>query len=250
MKRVFDVVISSVILLLTSPVLIGAMLLVWLQDYCSPFYVANRVGENGREFKMIKIRSMVKGADKSGVDSTSASDMRITKVGHFIRKCKIDELSQLLNVLRGDMSLVGPRPNVKRETDLYTEEERELLKLKPGITDIASIVFADEGEILRDSKDPDLDYNQRIRPWKSRLGLLYIRNQTLWLDCKLIFMTALTIVDRQRALSAVAVLVEALGADRQLTQIASRSVALIPFAPPGSREIVTSRKVDSTRVAV
>ena len=119
---------------------------------------------------MYKLRTMIINADSTGVDSTSSNDNRITSVGKFIRKFKIDEISQLINVLLGDMSLVGPRPNVLREILMYTDLEKELLTVKPGITDFASIVFSDEGEILSDSDDPDIDYNQLIRPGKGYLG--------------------------------------------------------------------------------
>ena len=148
------------------------MYLVYRQDKESPFYMAPRVGRNNTIFKMAKLRSMVSNADKSGVDSTSANDSRITPIGHKIRKYKLDELTQLWNVFIGDMSLVGPRPNVQRDVDLYTKDEKNLLNVRPGITDFSSIVFSDEGDILKDKKDPDLSYNQLIRPWKSRLGLI------------------------------------------------------------------------------
>ena len=147
MKRMFDILVSSVGLIIVSPLLIPVCILIWLQDYHSPFYVAPRVGRFGKVFKMIKLRSMIINADKSGVDSTAANDKRITKLGQFVRRYKLDELPQLINVLKGDMSLVGPRPNVKRDTDLYTDVEKGLLLAQPGITDMASIVFADEGEI-------------------------------------------------------------------------------------------------------
>ena len=147
MKRLIDVFGSAFGLILLSPVLLVAIVAIWLQDYCSPFYIAPRVGRNGKIFQMVKLRSMVKDADKSGVDSTSANDLRITEVGRVIRKYKLDEFIQLWNVLTGDMSLVGPRPNVQREVDLYTDVERHLLDVKPGVTDFASIVFSDEGEI-------------------------------------------------------------------------------------------------------
>ena len=143
-KRIFDFIISLTGLIICSPIMIPVMVLVWLQDFHSPFYIAPRVGKNEKLFKMIKLRSMIIGADKSGVDSTSSSDSRITGIGRIIRQYKLDELSQLFNVLSGEMSLVGPRPNVRRETDLYTREEKLLLTIKPGITDISSIVFSDE----------------------------------------------------------------------------------------------------------
>jgi lipopolysaccharide/colanic/teichoic acid biosynthesis glycosyltransferase len=241
LKRLFDIVASATGLILASPVLLPVMYLVWRQDGHSPFYVAPRVAQGGGSFLMVKLRSMVVNADKSGVDSTSANDRRITPVGHFIRRYKLDELTQLWNVLKGDMSLVGPRPNVKRETDLYTDEERKLLTVRPGITDIASIVFADEGEILQGSRDPDLDYNQLIRPWKSRLGILYVENRSFRLDLRLLVLTAIAIVSRQSALRGVAAILEDLGADERVKQVAARQDKLIPYPPPGAAEVVTSR---------
>ena len=203
MKRLMDIIVSLLGLIAASPILLPVMFLVWRQDRHSPFYVAARVGVGEKPFKMVKLRSMIINADKSGVDSTSSQDNRITPVGHFIRQWKLDEITQLWNVLRGDMSLVGPRPNVKRETDLYTPEEKRLLTVKPGITDIASIVFADEGEILRDKEDPDIAYNQLIRPWKSRLGLFYIDHSSIFLDIQLVLLTVRAIISRQSALRAV-----------------------------------------------
>lgn len=241
MKRLFDVLASAAGLLLASPVLLPVMFLVWRQDRHSPFYVAPRIGRDGAPFNMVKLRSMVINADKSGVDSTGSNDRRITPVGHFIRRYKLDELTQLWNVLKGDMSLVGPRPNVKRETDLYTTEERRLLGVKPGITDFASIVFSDEGDILKDQADPDIAYNQLIRPGKGHLGLFYIEHRSLWLDVRLCWLTAMAIVSRARALRGVAHILRTLGASDMLLQIAERSKPLVPSPPPGGDRIVTSR---------
>ena len=241
MKRVFDVSASFAVLVLTSPILITAMILVWFQDRHSPFYVANRVGRAGKEFKMVKLRSMVVDADKTGVDSTKASDGRITPVGHFIRRFKLDELTQLVNVLVGDMSMVGPRPNVKRETDLYTPEEARLLSVRPGVTDYASIVFADEGDILDGQSDPDIAYNQLIRPGKSRLGLFYVDQSSSSVDILLCMLTALAIVSRRRALKGVQRLLAAQGAGMELVTLAGRRDGLVPSVPPGGDRIVTSR---------
>lgn len=241
LKRLLDLFISFTALLLLSPLLIVVCFLVWLQDFHSPFYIAPRVGKKEKIFKMIKIRSMVIHADKSGVDSTSANDRRITAVGAFIRKCKLDEISQLINVFKGDMSLVGPRPNVKRETDLYTSEEKKLLVGKPGITDFASIVFSDEGDILKDSQDPDLDYNQIIRPWKSRLALVNLKHSNIFLDIKVLYMTALAIINKQKALASVVAQLEQLNVDPELIRIAKRQEPLQKAPPPGAAEIVTSR---------
>jgi lipopolysaccharide/colanic/teichoic acid biosynthesis glycosyltransferase len=241
LKRLFDVTASAFGLVLASPVLLPVMFLVWRQDRHSPFYVAPRVGRNDQPFKMIKLRSMVINADKSGVDSTGANDNRITAVGQFIRRYKLDELTQLWNVFKGDMSLVGPRPNVKRETDLYTPVERKLLGVKPGITDISSIVFSDEGDILKDQPDPDIAYNQLIRPGKSMLGLLYIENQSLWLDIKLCFLTVIAVLSREKALAGVQKILKDINAPDEALQLAQRTQALVPRPPPGGDRIVTSR---------
>ncbi len=241
MKRAFDAVAAAVGLLVVSPLLLAIILLIWLQDCHHPFYVAPRVGRGGRTFKMVKLRSMVVNADRAGGDSTSATDSRITTIGKIVRRTKLDEVMQLWNVLLGDMSLVGPRPNVKRETDLYTAEERRMLEIKPGITDFASIVFADEGDILSDSADPDLDYAQLIRPWKSRLGLLYLERRSLFLDINLIALTLLGILSRRKALDAVVRKLERLGASSDLIDVSARTRPLRPAPPPGSDTIVTSR---------
>ena len=241
MKRVFDVVFAFSILLIASPVLAVCLFLVWLQDWRSPFYIAPRVGKGGGLFDMVKIRSMVANADKTGVDSTSSNDQRITTIGHVIRRYKVDELTQLWNVLKGDMSFVGPRPNVKRDVDLYSTEERKLLLVRPGITDFSSIVFSDEGDILKDKADPDISYNQLIRPWKSRLGIFYVERQSFVLDVQLIFLTALAIVNRNAALTQAQALLRRLGAPNALVKIAGRQEELVPHPPPGMSEIVTSR---------
>ena len=191
---------------------------------------------------MIKIRTMVKNADASKVDSTSADDARITAVGHVIRKCKVDEIPQLINVLLGHMSLVGPRPNVERDVALYTEEEKQLLTVRPGITDISSIVFSDEGDILAGRPDPDLAYNQLIRPWKSRLGILYVEKRSLVLDIKLIFLTLGVIVDRASVLKKISSIVSLLGGSRELVNVCLRDAELQPTAPPGSNKIVEARE--------
>lgn len=241
MKRLFDIVASLLGLAAASPVLVPVMFLVWWQDKHSPFYVAARVGKGGREFRMVKLRSMVVNADKTGVDSTGANDKRITPVGHFIRRFKLDELTQLWNVLRGDMSMVGPRPNVKRETDLYTPVERRLLETTPGITDFASIVFSDEGDILAVHEDPDIAYNQLIRPGKSMLGLFYLDHRSWWVDVRICWLTAVTIASRARALDGVQHLLRSLGANDELLRLASRRTALVPLPPPGGDRVVTSR---------
>jgi len=242
-KRGFDIIASLFGLLIFSPLLTLFTLLIWLQDFKSPFYISNRVGKNEKIFKIIKLRSMVINADKKGIDSTSLNDERITRIGHFIRSYKLDELSQLWNVFKGDMSLVGPRPNVKRETDLYTSTERELLSVKPGITDFASIVFADEGEILSGVKDPDISYNQLIRPGKSELGLFYISNQSFLLDIFILILTIIAIFSRAKSLSLLTYTLKKLGAKTELIELAGRKKPLVPMPPPGASKIVTTRDI-------
>lgn len=245
MKRLFDIVAAACGLLLASPVLLPVMFLVWRQDRFSPFYIAPRIGKDEKVFHMIKLRSMVMNADRSGVDSTSGADPRITPIGRFIRRYKLDELTQLWNVLTGDMSLVGPRPNVKRETDLYSGEEKKLLTVQPGITDFSSIVFSDEGDILEDKSDPDLAYNQLIRPWKSRLGIFYVERRSFILDIRLILLTVVAIVNRKAALRHVEALLRKMGADETLVRVSRRMEPLVPYPPPGMSEIVTSREAAS-----
>ena len=241
-KRLFDLVVALILIIVFSPLLILFSFLIWKQDWHSPFYVAPRVGKKEKIFKMIKFRSMVINADKSGVDSTSSSDNRITPLGAIIRKYKIDELPNFFNIIIGDMSFVGPRPNVKRETDLYTKEEMKLLSVRPGITDFASIVFSDEGDILEGSLDPDLDYNQLIRPWKSQLGIFYVKKRTLLLDIKLIILTAISIISRKKALNSINKILINLSAEEKLIQISKRENQLTPHPPPGSDSIVISRE--------
>ena len=240
-KRLVDILASLFGLLVTSPILLPVMFLVWSEDKKSPFYIAPRSGRNGTIFKMVKLRSMVVDADKYGVSSTSGNDMRITPIGHKIRKYKLDELVQLWNVLIGDMSLVGPRPNVESETALYTNVEKKLLSVRPGITDFSSIVFSDEGEILEGKENPDLAYNQLIRPWKSRLGLAYIKNQSFLLDLQLIFYTVVAIISKPKALIWVVKKLNNLDVDSETVRMSKREVNLFPFPPPGSDEIVSSR---------
>ena len=241
MKRLIDLLAAFSGLVVISPVLLVVIIKVWMQDYKSPFYIASRVGKDGKEFNMVKLRSMVINESGSGPDSTSANDNRITPIGHFIRKFKLDEISQLWNVMLGDMSLVGPRPNVKRETDLYTSLERTLLSVRPGITDFSSIVFSDEGEILQNQEDPDLAYNQLIRPWKSRLGLIYIERRSFRLDIQLILVTVLGIISKQKALNWVVKQLVELGVEQNVLDAASRQQELLPFPPPGADEIVLRR---------
>ena len=243
MKRIFDLLFSSIGLFIFSPIILFACLGIYYQDKHSPFYIAKRTGKNGKSFNMIKLRSMIINAEKNNVDSTSANDPRITKIGKIIRKLKLDELSQLFNVFIGEMSLVGPRPNVKRETDLYTKVEKNLLKVSPGITDFASIIFSDESNILKDVADPDIAYNQLIRPWKSRLGLFYIKNQSLKIDFLIIIFTVVSIFSREFSLILVNNTLKNLNAPKDLCKISLRKEQLKPLPPPGSNVIVETREI-------
>ena len=231
MIRAFDATAAALGLLVLSPLLLVVLVLVWRQDGHSPFYVADRAGRGGKPFRMVKIRSMVVNAHASGVESTAVDDRRITPLGHFIRRWKIDEIGQLWNVLVGDMSLVGPRPNTLREVMTYSPAELRLLDIRPGITDFSSIVFSDEGQILAHSADPDAAYERLIRPWKSRLALLYVNNLSLPLSLALIGLTALAIFNRPGALRRLEQLLASVGADPQLQLVATRSQPLERFAP-------------------
>jgi len=241
MKRLGDLILSALGLVVAGPVIIIFMYLVWLHDKKSPLYIGYRVGKDGIPFKMIKLRSMTIDADKSGVDSTSDNDCRITAVGKIIRKYKLDELTQLYNVIVGEMSFVGPRPNVNREVEIYTEVEKRLLTVKPGITDFASIVFADEGKILKGSSDPDLLYNQLIRPWKSRLGLIYVDNSGFLVDLIIICATAVSLFNRKIALRVIVQVLSFCGASDEVISTASRTQDLVAVPPPGADAIVVVR---------
>ena len=196
MQRIFELFLSFLGIILLSPLLIFLLFLVWLQDRKYPFYYSERVGLKGKKFKLIKIRTMHINADASKVDSTKLGDKRITPIGIFLRKYKLDEIPQLINIFLGQMSFVGPRPNVERETSLYTLEESKLLNHEPGLTDIASIVFSDEANILSKFDDPDIAYNQLIRPYKSRLGIICIENLDFKLYIKIVFLTFTNLLDR------------------------------------------------------
>jgi lipopolysaccharide/colanic/teichoic acid biosynthesis glycosyltransferase len=240
-KRLFDLVLSSLALLIAIPVLLVVASAIFLYDFGSPLYIASRVGRGGRLFRMIKFRSMIVNADRTGATSTSATDSRVTPVGQFVRQFKLDELVQLWNVLLGDMSLVGPRPNVPSGVAVYTPVEMRLLDVLPGITDFASIVFADEGEILRSHTDPDAAYNQLIRPWKSRLGLFYVDNRSIWVDLQLIALTIAGIASRTAALKGVHRLMLRLRAPAELADVALRREALVPQSPPGLDRMAASK---------
>ena len=194
LKRLFDIVLSLFGLILISPVLVTLAIMIKKEERGPVFYRGVRVGRFGKLFRIFKFRTMVVNAEKLGGPSTADDDPRITKVGNFIRKFKLDELPQLINVLKGEMSFVGPRPEVQMYVDMFTEEERAILSVRPGITDWASIWNPDEGGILAGSLDPEKTYMEKIRPEKIRLQLKYVRERSFWNDLKIIAQTIITIV--------------------------------------------------------
>lgn len=192
--RFFDFVLSLVGLVILAPIFI--VLAVWIKiDSVGPvFYKQIRVGQNGKDFGLFKFRSMVVDADKKGLITVGGRDPRITRSGYFIRKYKLDELPQLINVLVGDMSLVGPRPEVRKYVELYDDEQNKVLSVKPGITDYASIEYMDENEILGKSTDPEKTYIEEIMPEKIKYNMKYIKNRSLIEYFKIIFLTVLKII--------------------------------------------------------
>jgi lipopolysaccharide/colanic/teichoic acid biosynthesis glycosyltransferase len=194
MIRLLDIIFSAVGLLLLSPLFLIIYILIRCESKGGGFYCQQRVGKDGRMFGLYKFRSMRTGSDKKGLITVGGHDSRITRMGYFIRKYKIDELPQLWNVLKGDMSLVGPRPEVKKYVDLYTEEQRRVLSVRPGITDYASIEYVDENEILGNADDPDRVYVEEIMPAKIKLNMRYIENRNLNEYFKIIGLTFINIL--------------------------------------------------------
>ncbi len=189
MKRLLDVVLAVVGIGLFLPVFVGLAVAIKLTSPGPILYRGLRVGRNNVPFRILKFRSMVIDAESQGGASTADGDPRVTRIGRLMRKGKLDELPQLFNVLLGTMSFVGPRPEVQEYVDLYTEEEKQILSLRPGITDWASIWNSDEGAVLAGSADPDRAYLEIIRPTKLKLQLKYARNHSPWIDLKIVAFT-------------------------------------------------------------
>lgn len=189
MKRLFDITASFFGILILSPLFIFISLWVGLSSKGGIFYTQTRVGKNNKDFKLYKFRSMRVNSDKQGLLTVGSKDSRITKAGYFIRKYKIDELPQLFNVLKGDMSFVGPRPEVRRYVDLYSKEQMQVLKVAPGITDPASIKYRNENDLLSSANNPEEYYIQYIMPDKLKINIDYINNRTFFKDIKIIFQT-------------------------------------------------------------
>jgi Sugar transferases involved in lipopolysaccharide synthesis len=188
-KRIFDLICSTLGLIILSPVLIIIAVRIKTDSDGPVFFKQIRIGENNKEFEILKFRTMVVDAEKLGRQITVGNDNRITKIGGFLRKYKLDELPQLINVFKGDMSLVGPRPEVPRYVKLYNEEQRKVLKVKPGITDLASIRYRDENDLLGEAENPDEFYINTIMPDKLALNLEYINKNNIFLDIYIILKT-------------------------------------------------------------
>ncbi|MBD5370070.1 MAG: sugar transferase [Bacteroides sp.] len=189
MKRIFDIVASGLGLVCLSPLF--AVLAVWikLDSKGSVFYRQVRVGKDNRDFRLYKFRSMRQDADKHGLITVGGHDPRVTRSGYYIRKYKLDEFPQLINVFLGDMSLVGPRPEVRKYVDMYTPEQMKVLSVRPGITSLASIRYRNENEILGMADDPDKCYVEIVMPDKLKIDLEYVEKANLLNDIKLIFAT-------------------------------------------------------------
>lgn len=190
MKRLFDIIFSFLGLIIASPILLATAILIKRDSKGPVFYMGVRIGKNGKPFRIFKLRTMILDADKKGGPSTSADDLRLTKIGNFLKKYQLDELPQLINVLAGEMSFVGPRPEVPSEVESFdTETKRIILSIKPGMTSSATLANPHEGEVLRGSEDPHKTYCEKIKPEKIRLNLEYIKNRSMWLDIKIIMKT-------------------------------------------------------------
>lgn len=192
LKRFFDFVLAFAGLIIFLPLLVLIALLIKLNSSGPVFFGGVRIGRYGRPFRIYKFRSMVVNAEKLGGPSTPADDPRLTKIGKFLKKYQLDELPQLLNVFMGDMSLVGPRPEVLLYTDMMSKAEREtILSMRPGMTDLASLRFFHEGDVLKGSPDPEKTYREKIRPKKLRLQMEYVKNRSFFMDLKIILKTIL-----------------------------------------------------------
>jgi lipopolysaccharide/colanic/teichoic acid biosynthesis glycosyltransferase len=191
-KRLFDILVSSMGMVVASPILLICAMAIKLDSKGPVFYRGERIGRNGKPFFIYKFRSMIGNAENLGASTSNASDVRVTRVGRYIRKYKLDELSQLINVLKGDMSIVGPRPQVKWAVDLFTEEEKKILRLRPGLTDWASIRFNNEEEIIEKSgySNADEAYMKLIHPEKMRLQLKYLHERSFLTDLRIVRDTA------------------------------------------------------------
>ncbi|MBI2258969.1 MAG: sugar transferase [Flavobacteriia bacterium] len=189
MKRIFDIILSLIVLILFFPIGLILSIFIILESKGGVFFIQKRVGKNEREFGMFKFRSMKINSEEKGQLTIGEKDKRITKIGFFIRKYKLDEFPQFINVLKGDMSIVGPRPEVKKYTQYYNEEQKKVLSVKPGITDLASIQYYDENALLGKSNNPEQTYIEEIMPNKIKINLKYCENANILTDFKVLTLT-------------------------------------------------------------
>ncbi len=194
-KRLFDLFAVSLVLIIFLPFFVLIGLLVLLTSNGGIFYKQERVGLDSKPFYLYKFRTMKIGSDKKGLITVGEKDNRITSIGYYLRKYKLDEFPQLINILKNEMSIVGPRPEVAKYVDLYTDEQRQVLKVKPGLTDLASLEFMDENKLLGEAENPEEIYVHEIMPEKLGLNLLYIKNQSFVFDLKIIANTIMRILD-------------------------------------------------------
>lgn len=192
-KRIFDIVFSLTGILLLSPLFVIISILILIDSSGAIFYKQIRIGKNGKKFGLLKFRTMRPDSDKKGLITVGGKDPRVTRVGHFLRKYKLDELPQLFNILLGDMSFVGPRPEVEKYVELYDEKQLKVLDVKPGLTDYASLAYINESDILGQSDDPEKTYIEEVMPDKLKLNLEYINDQSFTTDMKVIGKTILKI---------------------------------------------------------
>lgn len=193
MKRFFDIIFSFTGLIVLFPFFFFFSILIVIDSGFPVFYLQKRVGKGGKDFTLFKFRTMKKNADQFGLLTVGEKDTRITAMGYFLRKYKIDELPQLFNVLKGDMSLVGPRPEVRKYVEMYSEEQKKVLSVKPGITDYASIKYSHENAMLEKSENPEQFYVNEVMPSKIELNLKYILEQNFFTDIKILLRTVLKI---------------------------------------------------------
>ena len=193
-KRIFDILFSLIGILLLLPFFLLFSIFILIDSGFPVFFIQQRVGKNENDFSLFKFRTMKKDSDKKGLLTVGEKDPRITNIGFFLRKYKLDELPQLINVLIGDMSLVGPRPEVRKYVEMYNAEQKKVLSVKPGITDYASIVYSNENEILLNSDNPEQQYISKVMPAKLKLNLKYIQDQSFMIDVKIILKTLVKIL--------------------------------------------------------
>jgi len=194
LKRTFDIISSMCVLILLSPVLLAISIIILFDSKGPVFYIQERIGMNGNGFNLFKYRTMYINSDKQGLLTVGGKDNRVTKIGYYLRKYKIDEIPQLFNVLLGQMSIVGPRPEVRKYVDMYTFDQKKVLSVRPGLTDFASLKFINENELLEQASNPEQYYIKEIMPIKLALNIKYINSISARTDFKIIFLTLLKII--------------------------------------------------------